>query len=95
MRCGIVGLGTHSLEAGRGHRPTIAHVPRGTVHRLPLEKAWFEKVPTGVAFSDALAAVRRWLWCEWVFPQAGGDSGLEKLPGSLREVLLAALASAA
>lgn len=28
----------------------------------------------------ALAAVRRWLWWEWVFPQTGDDSGLEKVP---------------
>src|SRR4051795_11425771 len=45
MRCGIVGMGTHSVEANRGRRPSIAHVPTGTVHRLPLEKAWPEKVP--------------------------------------------------
>lgn len=49
----------------------------------------------GVTFSDALAAVRRWLWSEWVFPQAGDDTALEKLPPPLREVLLAALAPAA
>ena len=42
---GIVGMGTHSVEASRGHRPTIAHVPTGTVHRLPHEKARHEKVP--------------------------------------------------
>jgi hypothetical protein len=50
---------------------------------------------TTVAFSDAVTAVRRWLWCEWVFPQAGCAEGLEKFPGPLREVLLAALAPAA
>lgn len=48
-----------------------------------------------VTFSDALTAVRRWLWSEWVFRQAGGDSALEKLPEPLREVLFAALAPAA
>jgi hypothetical protein len=47
-----------------------------------------------VTFSDALAAVRRWLWTEWVFPQAEGGTAVEKLPASLREVLLAALAPA-
>ena len=48
-----------------------------------------------VTFSDALTAVRRWLWSEWVFRQAEGDSALEKLPEALREVLFAALAPAA
>ena len=49
----------------------------------------------GVTFSDALAAVRRWLWIEWVFPQAGEDGGVAKLPEPLRELLLGALAPAA
>jgi hypothetical protein len=48
-----------------------------------------------VTSSDALAAVRRWLWNGWVFPQAGFREGLEKLPGPLRERLLGALAPAA
>jgi hypothetical protein len=48
-----------------------------------------------VTFSDALSSVRRWLWGECVFPQAGCDGALEKVPGPLREVLLAALAPAA
>lgn len=50
---------------------------------------------TVVTFSDALTAVRRWLWDECVFPQAGCDGGLEKLPPTLREVLLVALAPTA
>jgi DDE superfamily endonuclease/Archaeal putative transposase ISC1217 len=49
----------------------------------------------GVTFSDALTAVRRWLWAEGVLPQAGADTVLEKLPQPIREVLLAALAPAA
>jgi hypothetical protein len=48
-----------------------------------------------VTFSDALAAVRRWLWSEWVFPQAEGGTTVEKLPGPTREIILSALASAA
>jgi hypothetical protein len=48
-----------------------------------------------VAFSDALAAVRRWLWTEAIFPQAGAAGAVEKLPPPLRELLLAALAPAA
>jgi hypothetical protein len=65
---------------------------------LPVSKrsgsvAWPGKA--GVTFSDALTAVRRWLWSEWVFPQAGAGGAVEKLPESLREVLFTALAPAA
>jgi hypothetical protein len=49
----------------------------------------------GVTFSDAMAAVRLWLWREWVFPQAGGGRALEELPPQLRDVLFYALAPAA
>jgi hypothetical protein len=48
----------------------------------------------GTTFSDALAAVRRWLWSEWVFPQAGGGTAVEKLPEPIREIILSALAPA-
>jgi hypothetical protein len=48
-----------------------------------------------VTFADALSSVRRWLWGACVFPQAGCDEGLAKVPGPLREILLAALAPAA
>jgi hypothetical protein len=48
-----------------------------------------------VTFSDALTAVRRRLWTEWVFPQTDGGSAVEKLPGPAREILLSALAPAA
>jgi hypothetical protein len=48
-----------------------------------------------VTFSDALTSVRRWLWGECIFREAGCDGGLEKLPAPLRDVLLVALAPAA
>jgi hypothetical protein len=48
-----------------------------------------------VTFSDALATVRRWLWTEWVFPQAGSMVAIEKIPEPLREIILSALAPAA
>jgi hypothetical protein len=48
----------------------------------------------GVTFSDALSAVRRWLWSTTVFPQAGSMGGIEKLPEPLREIIFAALAPA-
>ena len=49
----------------------------------------------GTTFSDALAAVRRWLWAEWVFPQADGGAAIAKLPEPLRDILYSALAPAA
>jgi hypothetical protein len=46
-------------------------------------------------FSDAITAVRRWLWTHWVFPRAGHDSAFEKLPAAFRQLLLYAIAPAA
>jgi hypothetical protein len=54
---------------------------------------WPGKV--GTTFSDAIRSVRRWLWTEWVFARDGHNQAFAKLPGSLREVLLNALAPAA
>jgi len=48
-----------------------------------------------VTFSDALGAVRRWLWTAWVFPQAGADTAVRQLPEPLQHLLLTALAPAA
>jgi hypothetical protein len=48
-----------------------------------------------VTFSDALSAVRRWLWTEWVFPQAGGGPAVQQLPEPLKNLVLSALAPAA
>jgi hypothetical protein len=47
-----------------------------------------------VTFSDALASVRRRLWAEAIFPQAGASGAFDKLPEPLREPLLTALAPA-
>jgi hypothetical protein len=47
----------------------------------------------GVSFSDALYAVRRWLWVETVLPQADARREFEKLPASVRELLLTPLES--
>jgi hypothetical protein len=49
----------------------------------------------GVTFSDALTAVRRWLWAEGVFTQVGDSTAVEKLPETLREIIFTALAPAA
>jgi hypothetical protein len=48
-----------------------------------------------VTFSDALCAVRRWLWAEAVLPQAGSATALQQLPEPIRELLLTTLAPAA
>jgi hypothetical protein len=55
--------------------------------------AWPGKATT--TFTDAVTAVRRWLWSEWVFPQAAGGTAIEKLPGPIHEIILSALAPAA
>jgi len=48
-----------------------------------------------VTFSDAITAVRRWLWTHWVFAQAGHAEAFAKLPEGLRQLLLHGLAPAA
>ena len=49
----------------------------------------------GTTFSDAVASVRRLLWSETLLPQAQQDTGLDKLPEPIRELLLTTLAPAA
>ena len=46
-------------------------------------------------FSDAITAVRRWLWCEWAFATPGHHVAFSKLSRPIRAVLLYALAPAA
>jgi len=48
-----------------------------------------------VTFSDAITAVRRWLWVEGVFSITGHREAFEKLGGPLRQILLQGLAPAA
>lgn len=48
-----------------------------------------------VTFSDAITAVRRWLWIEWVFETGDHNVAFSKLSRPLRAVLLYALAPAA
>jgi hypothetical protein len=67
-------------------------------HALPEAKrvgavSWPGKAT--VTFSDALCAVRRWLWDETILPQAGDGTALQKLPQPIRELLLTTLAPAA
>ena len=48
-----------------------------------------------VAFSDAITAVRRWLWDEWIFATPAHRGAFAKIPPRLREALLQAVAPAA
>jgi hypothetical protein len=48
-----------------------------------------------VTFSDAITAVRRWLWLEWVFAIPGYKQVFAKLARPFRSLLLHALAPAA
>jgi DDE superfamily endonuclease/Archaeal putative transposase ISC1217 len=48
-----------------------------------------------VTFSDAISAVRRWLWAHWVFPRAPHAETFAKLPEEFQQLLLSALAPAA
>ena len=43
---------------------------------------------SGLTFSDAMIAVRRWLWVEWVFPVAGHKECFNNLPSELQDILL-------
>jgi hypothetical protein len=70
---------------------------------------WYEQLPAeaqdepgvawegkaSVTFSDAITAVRRWLWTNWVFATDGHDEAFAKLPEPLQRTLLYALAPAA
>lgn len=49
---------------------------------------------SGVSFSDALTAVRRWIWAEGIFQQGRADGAIKKLPKPIRELLLTSLAPA-
>jgi hypothetical protein len=50
---------------------------------------------TTVSFSDAITAVRRWLWREWVFANSGHKAAFAKLPRDFQELLCSGLAPAA
>jgi hypothetical protein len=47
-----------------------------------------------VTFSDAITAVRRWLWQQWVLAIPGHSEAFQKLPRSFRSLLLSGLAPA-
>jgi hypothetical protein len=55
--------------------------------------AWVRK--SDVTFTDAITAVRRYLWVEGVFSLSGHREAFQKLGGPLRQILLQGLAPAA
>lgn len=66
-----------------------------------LTRRWRHGVGVGwvgkerVTFSDAITAVRRWLWVEWIFEKACPNVAFSKLPGVFRHTVLSGLAPAA
>ena len=61
--------------------------------RLATVVDWAGKVEA--TFSDAITAVRRWLWVDWVFAHHGFSDTFSKLPRPFQEALLSALAPTA
>lgn len=62
-------------------------------YREAIGVAWAGK--DTVTFSDAITAVRRWLWVKWVFSTNGQAGALETIARRIRDVILYALAPAA
>jgi DDE superfamily endonuclease len=60
--------------------------------RLGGLRVWVGK--QDVTFSDALTAVRRWLWVAWVFAIPGHGRAFSKLSRAFQQLLLAGLAPA-
>jgi len=68
-----------------------AELPARRIDRIGI--VWPGK--TNRTFSDAITAVRRWVWLEWVFATPEHSGAFSKLSRSTRTVLLYALAPAA
>ena len=88
-----------ALVAGYSYREELAVVGYRVVGELlppgsPLRETQVEGKQS-VTFSDAITAVRRWLWVEWVFAIPGYKPAFQKLPLPFRCLLLNALAPAA
>jgi hypothetical protein len=97
------------LEATRGWcRKTVLRVTPCLFGLYSVVAALYNELPparrvvaiswpgkTAVTFSDALTAVRRWIWSDGVFSQVRGGPAVAELPDPLRELLYTALAPAA
>lgn len=71
----------------------VLYVQLPVRRRLAGLLAWVGK--EDVTFSDALTAVRRWLWVEWVFAIPGHATAFSKLSRPFQRLLLAGLTPAA
>jgi hypothetical protein len=49
----------------------------------------------GITFTDALTAVRHWVWTEGVLAEPKADMAMNQLPRTVKTLLLQALATAA
>jgi len=69
---------------------------------------WFAELPArwrsqravlrsdaAVTFADAITALRRWLWSQWVFATPAHQTAFAKIPPRLRDLLLRGLAPTA
>ena len=98
------------LETTRGwKRETVLRAAPCLLGLYTLVSVWYWQLPAsvkadwgvmwagkeGMTFSDAITAVRRWLWSDWVFATGGHDVTFAKWPHALRDVLFTALAPAA
>jgi hypothetical protein len=98
------------LETTRGwKRETVLRAAPCLLGLYTLVSVWYWQLPASgkadwgllwsgkeaMTFSDAITAVRRWLWTDWVFATGGHDVTFAKLPHALQEILFTALAPAA
>lgn len=102
MRCGL------GLETTRGWcEPTVLRAAPCLFGLYSVVAVLYQALPKtergmsirwpgkqGETFSDALHAVRRWLWTDYLFAQADSKGDLQKLPHKLRNLILASLAPA-
>ena len=63
--------------------------------RWQCQRAVARATKADATFADAITAVRRWLWAEWVFATPEHKQAFAKIPRRLRDALLHGLAPAA
>jgi len=98
------------LETTRGRSErTVLRVAPSLFGLYTIVACWYAQLPvrqrrehgvewigkSDVTFSDAITAVRRWLWQEWIFAIPGHSRVFQKIRRPFRAVLLYALAPAA
>jgi DDE superfamily endonuclease len=98
------------LESTRGRTEnTVLRTAPGLFGLFSVITLWYAQLPrrykrrhavdwhgkTDVTFSDAITAVRHWLWTDWVFATPSHHWPFEKVPRPLQAVLMYALAPAA